>query len=32
MAHYASPLVRVLFDGPDLREESLYELMRVSKL
>lgn len=29
MSHYASPLLRVSFDGPDLRDETLYNLMRV---
>lgn len=28
LRRYASPLVRVSFDGPDLTEESLYNLMR----
>ncbi|KAI0818814.1 exonuclease [Irpex lacteus] len=28
MSHYASPLLRVSFDGPDLRDETLYNLMR----
>ncbi|GJE86794.1 exonuclease [Phanerochaete sordida] len=28
MNHYASPIVRVFFEGPDLREEILYDLLR----
>lgn len=31
MYHYASPLLKVSFDGPDLRDETLYNLMRVRK-
>lgn len=30
MFHYASPLLKVSFDGPDLRDETLYNLLRVS--
>lgn len=30
MAHYATPLVKVSFDGPDVREEALYDLLRAS--
>ncbi|KAI0698509.1 RNA12 protein-domain-containing protein [Cytidiella melzeri] len=28
MRHYASPLLKVTFEGPDLRDETLYNLMR----
>jgi hypothetical protein len=27
---YASPIVQVKFDGPDIQEQSLYQLFRVS--
>lgn len=29
MNRYASPMLKVAFDGPDIREESLYDLLRV---
>ncbi|KAI0085448.1 exonuclease [Irpex rosettiformis] len=28
MNHYASPLLKISFDGPDLRDETLYNLLR----
>lgn len=27
---YASPIVKIAFDGPDIKEENLYQLLRVS--
>lgn len=30
MNHYASPIVKVSFEGPDIRDETLYDLLRVS--
>ncbi len=30
MNRYPSPIVKVAFDGPDVRDESLYNILRVS--
>ena len=32
MNRYPSPFVKVAFDGPDVKEEALYELLRASQL
>ena len=32
MNRYASPILRIAFDGPDIQEQSLYELCRVCSL
>jgi len=29
MNHFASPVLKVVFDGPEVQEQSLYELCRV---
>lgn len=30
MNRYASPIVKLAFEGPDVHEESLYDILRVS--
>lgn len=32
MNHFASPDLKVVFDGPEVQEQSLYELCRVRSL
>lgn len=32
MNHFASPVLKVVFDGPEVQEQPLYELCRVRSL
>ena len=31
MNRYASPILKVAFDGPDVKDEAIYDLLRVSR-